>query len=121
MNVVLIGSCTLLTGEIVVVETDVDGLTVDSVVLNFVVDADVVEPRVGLEVDCTTVVVLGVVLSVVVAVSVVESVGAAVLVVRRVLVDGELVVTFVFGNKESTTPIGPFRSISDSGQVSSSD
>lgn len=58
----------------------------------------------------------------VVVVSVVESVGAAVLVVRRVLVDGRLVVeVFVLGNKESTTPIGPSRSISDSGQVSSSD
>lgn len=51
MNVELIGCCTLLTGEIFVVETDVDGLIVDKVVLNFVVDADVVETRVGLDVD----------------------------------------------------------------------
>lgn len=121
MDVVLIGCGSLLTEGIVVVETDVDGLIVDRVVLNFVVGADVVEPMVDrLEVDCI-VVGLDVVLRVV-FVSVVASVGVAVLVVRRVLVaEGVVVEAFDLGSRESTTPIGPSRSISDSGQVSSSD
>lgn len=87
----------------------VDGLTVDSVVLSRVTsDGSVVDFTV-VELDVDREVVVGVVAFVVGSV-----VGASV--VRRVVVLG----TGLRGSSESTTPTGPFMSISDSGQVISS-
>lgn len=109
----------------VVVLPLVNGFTVDKVVLNFVVAADDVLTVVGLEVvrnvldavlvveDCTFVSS--------VSVSVVKRVLVAGCVVGGVVVVIVVVVDFVLGNNESTTPIGPSKSISDSGHVNSSD
>lgn len=51
----------------------------------------------------------------------VDVLDIVVVVLRRRVVGCKVVATLDFGNKESTTPIGPSKSISDSGHVSSSD
>lgn len=112
----------------------VDGVTVDKVVLNrvtetmpFVADIVVTEEFrvvvvvVGTAADVvveTTVAGAGVDALVDVTLGALAVVGVAV--VKRVEVTGGGVVGLFLGSSESTTPTGPFRSISVSGQVISS-